>query len=196
MLTIHIIDMLHVQDNYNFLVRDEATGKTAVIDPSEAKGVLDALAEKRWTLDYILNTHHHWDHTNGNVKLKRETGCQVGGYRADAARIPAIDVMIDEDEPFALGESHAHILTVPGHVDGHIAYYFAKDRALFCGDTLFAMGCGRLFEGTAAQMHQSLQKLAALPDDTRVFCAHEYTIPNGRFARSVEPDNARINEQI
>lgn len=196
MLTIHIIDMLHVQDNYNFLLRDEATGLTAVVDPSEAKTVLLELNRRGWGLDYILNTHHHWDHVNGNLKLKEVTGCKVVGNAADASRIPAIDISLDVGETFSLGDSSALLIDVSGHTIGHIAYYFAADDALFCGDALFAMGCGRMFEGDSAMYFDSLQRINALPDATRIFCAHEYTIPNGRFAKHIEPENTAITDAI
>ena len=196
MLTIHILNLLHVQDNYNFLLCDEATGLTAVVDPSEAKTVLEELNRRGWELNYILNTHHHWDHVNGNPKLKEVTGCKVVGHEADAHRIPGIDIQVRVGESFALGESVASILDVSGHTIGHIAYHFASDHALFCGDALFAMGCGRMFEGDAQMYFDSLCRINSLPDDTRIYCAHEYTIPNGRFAKHIEPDNAAITEAI
>lgn len=195
-LTIHILDMLHIEQNYSFLLRDEASGKTAVIDPPEADGVLKALEREGWALDYILNTHHHWDHVNGNLKLKEATGAKVVGNAADAYRIPAIDIHLREGESFALGESVADIMAISGHTIGHIAYYFVNDKAVFCGDTLFAMGCGRLFEGTPQMIVESIGKLMALPDDTRIYCGHEYTLANAKFALSVEPDNLDIQHRI
>ncbi|MCI5049482.1 MAG: hydroxyacylglutathione hydrolase [Rickettsiales bacterium] len=188
-LEVHIVDMLHVNDNYNFILHESEQNITAVIDPSESDGVMSALGHLGLKLDYILNTHHHWDHTNGNETLKDLTGCQIVGYAHDAQRIPLIDIELDEGDVFSLGASKAEILFIPGHVTGHIAYHFANDKALFSGDTLFALGCGRVFEGTPQQLHQSLQKLAALPDDTIVYSAHEYTLANARFSRAVEPKN-------
>jgi hydroxyacylglutathione hydrolase len=196
MLHIHFIDMIHVQDNYNFLLHDDEENITAVIDPSESGGVVAALREKGWTLDFILNTHHHWDHTDGNMPLKEETGARVIGFVGDKARIPGIDIAVEEGQVVQLGASQAKILFVPGHTTGHIAFYFEQENALFCGDCLFCMGCGRMFEGTPQQFTKSLQQLAALPGATRVFCGHEYTIPNGRFARAMEPDNLAIGEAI
>lgn len=195
-LHIHAIDMLHVQDNYNFLLHDDARHVTAVVDPSEAKGVLAALNKRGLRLDYILNTHHHWDHTDGNKALKEATGAQVIGFAGDAARIPGLDRQVGEGETVSIGAAQAKILHVPGHTTGHIAFHFEREHAVFCGDCLFCMGCGRMFEGTPEQFHASLNRLAALPGQTRVFCGHEYTIPNGRFARSVEPENGAINEAI
>lgn len=195
-LHIHFIDMLHVQDNYNFLLHDDVENVTAIVDPSEGRGVLAALKEKGWTLDYILNTHHHWDHTDGNIEVKEATGARVIGFAGDKARIPGIDIVAEEGQTIAIGEAQAEILFLPGHTTGHIAYYFEREKALFCGDAVFCMGCGRMFEGTPKQFFESLSKVAALPGDTYMYCGHEYTIPNGRFARSVEPNNAAIGEAI
>jgi hydroxyacylglutathione hydrolase len=178
-----------LNDNYIYLVRDPATGQTGVVDPAVAEPVLAALARLNWQLTHIINTHHHSDHVGGNETLIRETGCTVVGPRADRARIPGIATEVGDGDSFALGTAHATVFDVPGHTRGHIAYWFEDSDALFCGDTLFALGCGRLFEGTPAQMWDSLSKLKALPPTTRVYCAHEYTQSNGRFALSVEPAN-------
>jgi hydroxyacylglutathione hydrolase len=189
-LEIHQIPVL--KDNYVYLVHDRARGQVAAVDPAVAKPVLDALAARRWRLTHILNTHHHPDHVGGNLELKQATGCTIVGPRADAARIPGIDVEVGDGDRLSLGASTATVFDVPGHTRGHIAYWFEEEAALFCGDTLFALGCGRLFEGTPVQMWSSLSRLAALPDDTRVYCAHEYTQANARFALSVEPGNAAL----
>jgi hydroxyacylglutathione hydrolase len=178
-----------LSDNYVYLIRDPATGQTGVVDPAVAEPVLEALTRLGWHLTHIINTHHHPDHVGGNETLIRETGCTVVGPRADRARIPGIALEVGDGDTFALGDSCAQVFDVPGHTRGHIAYWFADSAALFCGDTLFALGCGRLFEGTPAQMWHSLSKLKALPATTRVYCAHEYTQSNGRFALSVEPSN-------
>ncbi|HVH83319.1 MAG TPA: hydroxyacylglutathione hydrolase [Steroidobacteraceae bacterium] len=181
-----------LRDNYAYLLRDSATGATGVVDPSEAPPVLKALERRGWKLTHILNTHHHWDHTGGNPALKAETGAVVVGPKPDEARIPDIDVALDEGERWKLGEAEARILFIPGHTRGHIAFWFPESKAVFCGDTLFAIGCGRLFEGTPAQMWTSLGKLRALPPETRVYCGHEYTQANARFALTVEPENAKL----
>jgi hydroxyacylglutathione hydrolase len=181
-----------LKDNYAYLVRDPATRATGVIDPSEAPPVIAALERHGWTLTHILNTHHHWDHTGGNKALKARSGALVVGPRPDRDRIPDIDLAVDEGERFRLGDAEARILFIPGHTRGHIAFWFADSRALFCGDTLFAIGCGRLFEGTPEQMWSSLSKLRALPPETRVYCGHEYTQANARFALTVEPQNAKL----
>jgi hydroxyacylglutathione hydrolase len=184
-----------LEDNYGYLVRDATTGVTAAIDTPSAAAIEAALRQKGWRLDYILNTHHHDDHAGGNLELKAKTGCRIAGPRADAARIPGIDIALGDGDHFDLGSRRATVLDTPGHTRGHIVYVFAADSAAFVGDTLFAMGCGRLFEGTPAQMWNSLQKLLRLPDDTRVYCAHEYTQKNARFALSVEPGNADLVER-
>lgn len=193
MLSIQLIPLL--TDNYAYLLRDEATKKTAVVDPSEAKPILELLKQKGLQLDYVLSTHHHWDHTGGNKALKQETGCQVVGYAGDAERIPGIDIQLEDNVTFSLGESMAKVLFIPGHTLGHIAYWFEADKAVFCGDTLFSLGCGRLFEGTPEQMHESLQRLAALPGDTQVYCGHEYTVDNAKFALTCEPENKALPER-
>jgi len=189
-LQVHMFPCL--SDNYGYLVHDPATGATASIDTPEAAAIDAALAERGWKLTHILNTHHHFDHAGGNEALKAQWHCTVIGAADDAERIPGIDVRVREGDRVQLGSATATVLEVPGHTTGHIAYYFADDGIVFVGDTLFALGCGRLFEGTPAQMWNSLQKLMALPDDTVVYCAHEYTQSNARFALSVEPGNAAL----
>jgi len=190
LLEIHQIPVL--SDNYIYLIEDEESGECAVVDPAVAEPVLDLLRERGMKLAYVLNTHHHGDHTGGNLALKAETGCKIVGARLDAARIPGIDIELSQGDVFQLGHSQAHVIEVPGHTSGHIAYWFKDASALFCGDTLFALGCGRLFEGSPAQMWESLSALRSLPGDTRVYCAHEYTQANARFALTVDPDNAAL----
>ncbi|MFN3919152.1 MAG: hydroxyacylglutathione hydrolase [Methylohalobius sp.] len=185
---LEILQLPALSDNYIYLLHEPKSGQTAVVDPAEAEPVLAVLAERGWSLTYILNTHHHWDHVGANLALKQATGCQVVGFRGDSSRIPGIDRLVGEGEAIELGESQAQVLEVPGHTLGHIAYWFSEDNALFCGDTLFALGCGRLFEGTAEKMWNSLCKLRDLPEDTRIYCAHEYTLSNARFALSLDPD--------
>lgn len=189
-LVIHMFPCL--DDNYGYLVHDPVSGSTAAIDTPEASAIEAALAERGWHLTHILNTHHHYDHAGGNEALKAHWHCTVVGAAGDAARIPGIDLRVSEGDLVALGAHVAQVFEVPGHTSGHIAYYFADAGAVFVGDTLFALGCGRLFEGTPAQMWDSLGKLMRLPDDTRVYCAHEYTASNARFALSVEPENPAL----
>jgi hydroxyacylglutathione hydrolase len=190
-----IRQLLVLKDNYVYLLHDAESGATAVVDPSVADPVLAALKETGWRLSHILNTHHHWDHTGGNAALKAATGAIVVGPLADRERIPDIDIALGEGEHYAVGSEVAEIFDVPGHTRGHIAFWFPTSRALFCGDTLFTLGCGRMFEGTAAQMWHSLSKLRALPAQTRVYCGHEYTQANARFALTVEPGNRALVER-
>jgi hydroxyacylglutathione hydrolase len=184
-----------LRDNYIYLLRDQGTAKTAVVDPSLAAPVVQALSAHGWRLDYILNTHHHFDHTGGNLELKEFYGATVVGPKADRDRIPGIDVDLADDEKFHFGSRTARVIDIPGHTRGHIAFWFKADAALFCGDTLFAMGCGRMFEGTPEQMWTSLSKLAALPKPTRIYCGHEYTEANARFALTLEPGNRPLRER-
>jgi hydroxyacylglutathione hydrolase len=183
-------------DNYFWLLRDVGSGQTAVVDPGDARVVLAALERVGGRLDWILNTHHHPDHVGGNLQLKSATGCRIAGPGHEVARIPGIDVPMHDGEGFALGQSIATVLFTPGHTRGHIAWWFAAERALFCGDTLFSLGCGRLFEGDARTMWDSLSKLAALPADTQVYCAHEYTLSNAHFAMTVDARNPALRARI
>lgn len=183
-------------DNYIWLVHDPLSAETIVVDPAQAEPVLAALAERGWQLSAIWNTHWHPDHTGGNAALKAATGCTVIAPAAEAAKIPTADRLVGEGDTVAIGGHAATVWEVPAHTAGHIAYHFAGDALIFVGDTLFAMGCGRLFEGTAEQMFANMQRLAALPDETLAYCAHEYTLSNGRYARAAEPDNAAIRERL
>ncbi len=195
-MPLEIVRIPAFSDNYIWLVHDSDSGETMVVDPGDAAPVL-AEAEKRgWTISAIWNTHWHPDHTGGNQAIKDATGAPVIAPAAEAAKIPTADRLVKEGDTVALGNHVATVLETPAHTAGHITYHFAGEAALFPGDTLFAMGCGRLFEGTAAQMHANLQRLAKLPPETRVYCAHEYTLSNARFAHAAEPDNAAITERL
>lgn len=179
-----------LNDNYVYLLHDPETGATGVVDPAVVGPVMEALDRRGWTLTHILNTHHHHDHTGGNLEIKARTGCTIVGPRADAERIPGIDVTVGEEDLYAMGAAEARVFDVPGHTRGHIAFWFPESDALFCGDTVFSLGCGRMFEGTPEQFWTSLEKLRGLPDATRVYCAHEYTQANLRFSLTVDPENA------
>lgn len=193
MLEVHQFPCLH--DNYGFILRDAVSGQVATVDTPDAEEISRQLQARDWPLDVIMNTHHHPDHAGGNLTLKKRFGCRIVGPQAEAATIPGIDQLLGDGDTFELGESGARVLETPGHTLGHIVYHFEDDGIAFVGDTLFAMGCGRLFEGTAGQMWQSLQKLLAWPDNTTLYCAHEYTQANARFALSVEPDNTALVER-
>ncbi|WP_373083847.1 hydroxyacylglutathione hydrolase [Sneathiella sp.] len=189
-LEIHQIPVLN--DNYLYLFKEPESGLVGIVDPAVAGPVLDKLDELGWTLTHIINTHHHMDHTGGNLELKEKTGCIVVGAKGDADRIPGIDIQLEDGDIFEFGSQKARVFEVPGHTRGHIAYWFEQSDALFCGDTLFALGCGRLFEGTPAEMWHSLNKFRKLPDSTKVYCAHEYTEANARFAVTVDPANKAL----
>lgn len=189
-LQVHQIPVL--SDNYVYLARDPETGACAAVDPAVAAPVLAAADALGWHITHILNTHHHGDHVGGNREIKAATGCTIVGSAADARRIPGIDRLAREGDTVAIGAQTARVIEVSGHTVGHIAYWFEDSQAVFCGDTLFSLGCGRLFEGTPAQMWASLEKLRALPPETRVYCAHEYTLANARFALTVDPDNPAL----
>jgi hydroxyacylglutathione hydrolase len=191
-----IVRIPALSDNYIWLVHDPASGETMVVDPAEAAGVERVLAERGWRLTAIWNTHWHPDHTGGNADLKAAWNVPVIAPAAEAAKIPTADRLVGEGDEVRLGDHVAQVMEVPAHTAGHIAYHFAGDELVFVGDTLFAMGCGRLFEGTAAQMFANMQRLGALPGETRVYCAHEYTQSNGRYARVAEPDNAAIRDRM
>ncbi|GAQ92721.1 Glyoxylase [Klebsormidium nitens] len=192
-LSIELVPCL--SDNYAYLLHDAAAGVTAVVDPSEAAPVRAALRARQLQLTHILNTHHHWDHTGGNLELKKEFGAQVVGPAADKQRIPGIDVALAEGDTWQFGGHEMHVFDTPGHTRGHVSFYFPGSEALFTGDTLFSLGCGKLFEGTPQQMWASLSKLAALPAATRVYCGHEYTQSNARFAWAVESGNERLAQR-
>src|SRR3954463_1981665 len=181
-----------LQDNFGVLLHDPATGATASIDAPEAAPVEAALKATGWKLTDILVTHHHGDHTGGIVELKERHRCRVTAPRGEAARIPGVDLQGGEGDRVVVGNVAGRVLETPGHTAGHISYWFDADKLAFVGDTLFSIGCGRVIEGTPPMMWQSLLKLRALPDDTQVFCGHEYTAANIRFCRTIEPDNKEL----
>lgn len=195
-MALEIVRIPVLSDNYVWLVHEPVSGSTMVVDPAVADPVLAAAAERGWTITDIWNTHWHPDHTGGNAAIKDATGCTITGPVAEAARIPTLDRLVAGGDQLQLGGAPAVVWDVPAHTAGHIAYYFADDAAIFVGDTLFAMGCGRLFEGTAEQMFANMQQLAQLPDATQVYCAHEYTLSNARFAVTVEPENAALAARL
>ncbi len=183
-----------LSDNYGLLIHDPATGDTASIDTPDADTISAALAEKGWTLTHILNTHHHGDHTGGNMALKDATGCRIIGPHGGG--IPGIDQAIGEGDTVTFGSFTAKIFETPGHTLDHIIYWFEGEQTAFVGDTVFALGCGRVFEGTFEQMWSSLAKVRALPPETVIYCAHEYTLANAKFAITVDPDNDALKARI
>ena len=193
---LEIVRIPVLSDNYVWLVHEAQSGETLVVDPAVAAPVLAAAEERGWTITQIWNTHWHPDHVGGNAEIKAATGCVITGPADEAARIPTLDVHVRGGDIVQLGDVRATVLDVPAHTAGHIAYHFATAQAAFVGDTLFAMGCGRLFEGSAAQMYDNMRKLEALGDNTAIYCAHEYTLSNARFAVTVEPDNADLAARL
>lgn len=199
-MRIRLIDLLHVNDNYAWLIIDDDARVMAVVDPADPDAITAALADEDARLTHILTTHHHWDHAGGNAEMKRRhPDARVVGYAPDARRIPAINHPVDAGDTIEIGTLRAEVLALPGHTRGSIAYRFPDPDgdALFSGDTLFIAGCGRLFEGDAAQMHHSINTvLAALPDDTRIYCGHEYTVANLEFAHHIEPENPHVQAAL
>jgi hydroxyacylglutathione hydrolase len=192
MHTLEIVRLPVLSDNYVWLVHDAASGQTVVVDPAVSVPVLEAAAAHGWRISAIWNTHWHPDHTGGNAEIKAATGATVIAPAAEAERIPTADRLVGEGDVVRIGAHEARVIEVPAHTAGHIAYHLADEAIVFVGDTLFAMGCGRLFEGTAAQMYANMRRLDALPPATRVYCAHEYTQSNGRYALVAEPGNDAI----
>ncbi|KAI4324345.1 hypothetical protein L6164_023892 [Bauhinia variegata] len=181
-----------LRDNYAYLLHDVDTGTVGVVDPSEAMPIIDALSKKNRNLTYILNTHHHHDHTGGNVELKARYGAKVIGPGIDKERIPGIDICLNDGDKWMFAGHEVFIMETPGHTRGHISFYFPGSGAIFTGDTLFSLSCGKLFEGTPHQMFTSLKKIMSLPDDTSIYCGHEYTLSNSKFALSIEPENKEL----
>jgi hydroxyacylglutathione hydrolase len=185
-----------LKDNYGVLVHDPETGVTAAIDAPDAGAVSAALEEKGWTLTHILVTHHHADHTGGITALKSVANCTVIGPRGEAHRIPSLDRDVAEPDTFALGSLTVKVLDTPGHTIGHVSYWIESASVAFVGDTLFAMGCGRVLEGTPEMMWESLKKIAGLPGDTALYCGHEYTVSNAQFGLTIEPDNPALKRRF
>lgn len=191
---LQVIPVPAFSDNYLWLVHDEGSGETAVVDPGAAEPVLAAAERRGWTIGQVWNTHWHPDHTGGNLSVKAATGAAISGPAEE--KIPGRDTTLSEGSQVRLGDHVGRVIEVPGHTLGHITIVFDEDRVAFVGDTMFAMGCGRLFEGTPEQMHKSLLRIAELPEDTRLYCAHEYTLSNAIFAAHAEPQNERIAARL
>ncbi|WP_204115452.1 hydroxyacylglutathione hydrolase [Shimia biformata] len=194
-MPLEIVTIPCLADNYAFLVHDTETGKTACIDVPDATPISAALAERGWKLSHVLLTHHHWDHVDGLAALLADHPAKVVGAAADAHRLPDLDIAVNEGDSVVIGSEKAQVIDVSGHTVGHIAFYFPDTGAVFTADSLMALGCGRLFEGSAEQMFDSLSKLAALPETTIVCSGHEYTASNAKFALTVDPDNADLKSR-
>lgn len=184
-----------LNDNYSWVIHDPSTGSTGVVDPAEDGPVENVLKQNEWKLTHIFNTHHHWDHTGANMTLKKKYNCKIIGPYEDRDRIPGIDIEMKDGDSYKFGEVDVLCFDTPGHTKGHITFYIESAKALFPGDTLFALGCGRLFEGTPEQMWSSMNKFLVLPEDTRVYCAHEYTQSNAKFAIAVDKDNMELQKR-
>lgn len=191
-MSLEVVTIPCLSDNYAYLLRDGTSGTVALVDAPEASPIIAALEQRDWSLNLILVTHHHGDHIAGVDELRQRYGAKVAGAKADAHRLPRLDVPLVEGGAIEVGDSKGYVIDVPGHTIGHVAYYFPADHILFSADSLMALGCGRLFEGTPDQMWESLNKMAALPGETLVYSGHEYAAANAKFALTIEPDNAAL----
>ena len=185
-----------LQDNYSYLIIDEKKNIACVIDPSEADPIIEYLENNKIELKFILNTHHHYDHVGGNLELKKRYGVSVAGYKGDKERIPEIDILLSDQETWVYENFEAKIIHIPGHTLGHICFYFYKEESVFTGDTLFSLGCGKIFEGTYSQMFDSLMKLKELPENTKIYCGHEYTKKNSDFCLAYDANNENLKAKI
>ena len=192
-MNIEIIPCL--KDNFSYLIKDNQTNTVAIIDPSEFDPCDEKINQKYKKLDFILNTHHHFDHVGGNTELKRKYGSKILGFERDRKRIPEIDILLKDGQEFKIGNLNFKTIFIPGHTSGHIAFYFEKEKVVFTGDTLFSLGCGRVFEGTYQQMFDSLNKIKNLPEDTKIYCGHEYTKNNLKFCVEFNPNNNYLKDK-
>ena len=193
-MKIQIIPCL--KDNYSYLIIDEEKNIACVVDPSESEPIIEYLEKTKIKLRFILNTHHHYDHVGGNKRLKDKYGASIIGYKGDKERIPEIDILVSDQETWIYKNFEAKIIHIPGHTLGHICFYFYKNESVFTGDTLFSLGCGKIFEGTYEQMFNSLMKLKELPKNTKVFCGHEYTLQNSKFCIVNDENNSNLKTNI
>ena len=193
-MRIEIIPCL--QDNYSYLIIDESNNSACVIDPSEASPIISFIENNNIKLKYILNTHHHFDHIGGNKELKKKFGSTILGFKEDSHRIPEVDILLEDDQIWKAQNFIAKIIHIPGHTSGHICFHFFKEKLAFTGDTLFSLGCGRIFEGTYKQMYDSLNKIKSLPKETKVYCGHEYTLNNSKFCVKYDPKNLNLKKKV
>ena len=185
-----------LQDNYSYLIIDESDNSACVIDPSEAHPIISFVVNNNISLKYILNTHHHFDHIGGNKELKNKFGATILGFKNDSHRIPEIDILLEDDQIWRAGNFVAQIIHIPGHTSGHICFHFFNEKLAFTGDTLFSLGCGRIFEGTYEEMFKSLNKIKSLPIETKIYCGHEYTLNNSKFCIKYDPKNEFLKKKI
>ena len=185
-----------LKDNYSYVIIDERSNKTCVVDPSESKPIIDYIEKNKLNLKFILNTHHHFDHVGGNKELKKKYNLKVVGFEGDKNRIPEIDVTLSDKEIWRSNNFEAKVYHIPGHTAGHICYHFFKQNILFTGDTLFSLGCGRIFEGTYEEMFSSLQLIKGFPLDTKIYCGHEYTLNNSNFCINYDKENSALKDKI
>ncbi len=185
-----------LQDNYSYLIIDESNKTASVVDPSEAKPIINFIEKENINLKYILNTHHHYDHIGGNKDLKKKYNSVVIGYKDDASRIPGIDILLNNNQIWKADNFEAKIMHIPGHTTGHISFHFFKEKLIFTGDTLFSLGCGKIFEGTYQDMFDSLNQIKKLPQDTKIYCGHEYTLQNSKFCIKHDPENLNLKNKI
>ena len=184
-----------LQDNYSYLIIDDNNSSACIVDPGEAKPIIDYLKNKKIKLKYILNTHHHFDHIGGNKDLKKKFGSIVVGFKKDINRIPEIEILLEDNEIWKAENFIAKIMHIPGHTTGHICFHFFQEKLVFTGDTLFSLGCGRIFEGTYKEMFESLSKIKSLPEETKVYCGHEYTLSNLKFCIKYNPENPYLKKK-
>ena len=184
-----------LQDNYSYLIIDDNNNSACVVDPGEAKPIINYLKNKNIKLRYILNTHHHFDHIGGNEYLKKKFGSIVVGFKKDINRIPEIDILLEDNQIWKAENFEAKIIHIPGHTSGHICFHFFQEKLVFTGDTLFSLGCGRIFEGTYKEMFESLNKIKSLPEETKVYCGHEYTLSNLKFCIKYNPENQNLKKR-
>ena len=192
----HIEIIRCLQDNYSYLILDNTNNTACVVDPGEAKPIIDYIEKKEINLKFILNTHHHGDHVNGNLEIKKKFNSKVIGYKGDKERIPGIDFLVDDNQIWEEDRFKAKIYHIPGHTSGHIAFHFFNQKKIFTGDTLFSLGCGRIFEGTYKQMYDSLQKIKKLPKETEIYFGHEYTLQNSKFCILNDSNNLKLKNKI
>ena len=185
-----------LQDNYSYLLIDDSNKSACVVDPGEATPIIKYLKNKNINLKYILNTHHHFDHIGGNKDLKKKFGSMVVGFKDDIDRIPEIDILLENNQIWKAENFIAKIIHIPGHTSGHICFHFIQEKLVFTGDTLFSLGCGRIFEGTYKEMFRSLKKIKSLPEETKIYCGHEYTFNNSKFCIAYDPKNLNLEKKI